>query len=293
MSMAPTTAAIAPAQWLPLAIGAAAAVVWAIVAMRMRAKPPAQDLPPDEPQAPTRKQPPARTGPMMVIGFALAGAVWIVAGRPSLALGVLAAWYALTVILRARRRSRELAMQEAYALAAISTAGRALRAGIPLAGAIDILAKEAQGDAGAAFREIIQREALGEELPSAVRRVLLASQLASLRAFGLALLVQLTAGGNIADTSERLARSMIERNRVRRRARTIVAYGRAAAFLLGLLPLAVIPVLSLNIDGYAQLLFDRPIGNMLLALSAMLIATGLIVVQRMCRIDETPEWRPA
>lgn len=292
MTTMPPTLAIAPAQWIPIAIGAAAAIAWAAVATRRGKTAPSDDAPRDTPAVPARKPAAPGSNAMMVVGFAIAAAIWFVWDRPMLALGSLAAWYALTVIVRARRRSRQLAIQEAHALAAISTASRALRAGIPLAGAISILAKEAQGEAGAAFREIIQREALGEELPSAVKRVLLASPLASLRAFGLALLVQLTAGGNIADTSERLARSLVERNRVRRRARTIVAYGRAAAFMLGLLPLAVIPVLSANLDGYAQFLFDRPIGNMLLAVSAVLIATGLVVVQRMCRIDEAPEWRP-
>ncbi len=292
---APATVTLAFTQWLPLAIGALAAVVWVVIAMRRGTEP----VPPEDPLRPTeeraretaKRAAAVRRRSTLFAGLGVAATVWALGGQPTLAVATFIAWYALTSILRARRENRALAVQEAHALAAISTASRALRAGIPMAGVLAILAKEAQGDAGAAFREIMQREELGEELPSAVKRVLLASPLASLRAFGLALLVQLTAGGNIADASERLAQSLVERNRVRRRAQTVVAYGRAAAFMLALLPIAVVALMSSKVDGYAQFVFDRPIGNGMLALSTVLVVSGLVVVQRMCRIDRAPAWR--
>jgi Flp pilus assembly protein TadB len=291
--MMTTTVAIAPAQWVPAALGGLAALVWAMVVLR-RGKAQAQAPAPAEAApiaresgaAKRRAKAQARRRSLLIVGFAVAGTVWLASGRTGVASAVLIAWYASIVLLQARQRNKEMAEEEGHALAAIGTASRALRAGIPLAGVIEILAKESRGDAGAAFREIAQREALGEELPSAVRRVLLASTIPSMRAFGLALLLQLSAGGNIADTAERLGHSLVERNRVRRRARTLVAYGRAAAFLLSALPLTVIPLMSTKVEGYAQFLFDRPTGNLMLALSASLIAAGLVIVQRMCRIDQ-------
>lgn len=276
---APSLLAADAATWLPAAIGGAVALIWIAMVLRTPETPPAEEglARPKQRRAPLRLA--------YVVGLAAAAATWFLADSLLLAAAVLLAWQAGMRLLWARRRDREFAAEEVHALVAIGTATRALRAGIPLAGVVGILANESRGEAGAAFREIVQREGMGEELPSAIDRVLLQSRLAALRAFGLALLMQVKAGGNIADTSDRLARSLVERNRVRRRARTIVAYGRAAAIVLGLLPLAVIPLLSLNVDGYADFLLDRPVGNSLLAASALLIASGMLMVQRMCRID--------
>jgi Flp pilus assembly protein TadB len=283
MTQAPVIA-LTTADWLPMALAVAVAGVAVLVVARRSA-----------PAGRTEAPPPAQKpragidgGTPFLVGVGIAAALWLVLDRPGPAAAFMAAWYAALVLLRARRRSREHALQEAFALAAIGTASRALRAGVPLPGVIEILAREAEGDAGTAFREIVQREAMGEDLSSAVRRVLLPASVPSLRAFGLALSVQLGSGGNIVDTAERLVRSLVERARVRRRARTAVAYGRAAAIVLGLLPLLVIPVLSSSVEGYAEFLFDRPIGNTLLAASAMLVATGLITVQRLCRLEDAP-----
>lgn len=274
--------------WLPAALGGAVAVAWIAWVLR---RPPSEEAAADagagRPPAPAHRP---RVRIAFLAGLGAAGATWFLADSLLLGAAVLIAWQSGARLLETRRAERAFAAEEAHALAAIGTATRALRAGIPLAGVVGILATESRGEAGAAFREIVQREGMGEELPSAIRRTLLGSRLAALRAFGLALLMQVKAGGNIADTSDRLARSLVERNRVRRRARTIVAYGRAAAIVLGLLPAAIIPLLSLNVDGYADFLLDRPVGNMLLAASAMLIATGLLMVQRMCRIDRVGAW---
>jgi tight adherence protein B len=283
MQVAPSLAE-ATGGWLPAAVGGAVAAAW--IAWVLRRAPEAEAA---EGAARTPPRRP-RLRLAFIAGLGAAGATWFLTDSLVLGAAILLAWQSGSRLLEARRTEREFASEEAHALAAIGTATRALRAGIPLAGVVGILATESRGEAGAAFREIVQREGMGEELPSAIRRTLLGSRLAALRAFGLALLMQVKAGGNIADTSDRLARSLVERNRVRRRARTIVAYGRAAAIVLGLLPAAIIPLLSLNVDGYADFLLDRPVGNMLLAASALLIATGLLMVQRMCRIDRVGAW---
>ena len=225
-------------------------------------------------------------GPMPgVIGIVIAGALWILANRFGLALGFLGVWYTALTILRARARSKQEIAEEGHALSAIHIASRALRAGIPVTGMIDILAKDARGQAGSAFREIKQREELGEEMTDSVQRVLVKSSQPALRAFGLVLLVQLTAGGNIADTADRLARSLVERGRIRRRARTILTYGRTAAIVLAMLPAVVVPILCVNLEGYAGFVFDRPAGNLLLAICTVLVAGGMSIVHRLSQIE--------
>lgn len=230
---------------------------------------------------------------LLVIGLAIAGTFWIGGERPLLAAAVFAVWNLAVIILRSRARARRAVEEERHAVEAIAGASRALRAGIPLGGMLEILAVESRGEAGRAFREIVRRESLGEDLAAAIRRVLLRSPLPALRAFGLAVIVQINAGGNLADTTERLARSLVERGRMRRRARTIVSYSRTAATVLSVLPLIAVPLMAWLVDDYLVLLLDRPVGNILLGVSAVLLVAGIASIQRFGRIDGSQDGRPA
>jgi len=230
---------------------------------------------------------------LLVIGLAIAGTFWIVGDRPLLAAAVFAVWNLAVVILRSRARARRAVEEERNAVEAIAGASRALRAGIPLGGMLEILAVESRGEAGRAFREIVSRESFGEDLAAAIRHVLLRSPLPALRAFGLAVIVQINAGGNLADTTDRLARSLVERGRMRRRARTIVSYSRTAATVLSVLPLIAVPLMAWLVDDYLVLLLDRPVGNILLGVSAVLLVAGIASIQRFGRIDGSQEGRPA
>lgn len=223
--------------------------------------------------------------PLFMAGLAITGVLWFGAGKPLLAAAFFAAWQVALMVLRAQSRAADALLEEQYAVEAIETASRALRAGIPLSGMLQILAQEARGEAGRAFREILQRESLGEELGAAVRAVLVRSPIPALRAFGLSLAVQVSAGGNLAETTDRLANSLVERARVRRRARAIVAYSRTAASVLAVLPLIAVALLCSLVDGYAEALLENHSGNVMLAMAMLMIVAGFAAIQRLGRIE--------
>lgn len=220
-----------------------------------------------------------------VLGVVAAVGVWSLTDRPGLALAAIVLWMGTNAVLAARKRQRLALEEERHAIEAIGAASRALRAGIPIGGMLDFLSTESHGEARRAFREILEREGVGEELGSAIRRVLLTSHLQPLRAFGVTILAQIGAGGDIADTTDRLARSLVERSRMRRRARTIMAYTRTAALVLAALPAIVVPLLCFLIEDYARLMLHRPWGNAMLAIAAALVVGGVVLMQRLSRID--------
>ena len=225
-------------------------------------------------------------GPWMLIaGLAVAGVLWIGLDQPVLAAAAMLLWMGGVRIMRTRRRRRADNDELQHAVEAIGTAGRALRSGIPLPGVLRILASEARGQTQQAFREISAREALGEDLASSVQGVLLASPNPALRAFGLALVQQVAAGGNLAEVTDRLARSLVERSRIRRRMRTILAYGRSAAIALVLTPLLAVPMLCQLLDGYYALLFESATGHVLLIVATSMLVAGVAVIQRLTGVD--------
>lgn len=266
--------------WAPVLAALVAAAAWWLVVSRSARREPTPDSRPARSGADERKGALLRYGGMMAAVIA-----WIASDQPGLAVAVLAVSQGAFLMLRAARRSRWRAEQERHAADAIGAASRALRAGIPTTGMLEFLAAQSRGEAQRAFREIMRRESVGEELGSAVRRVLLQSPVAALRAFGLTLMVQLTAGGNMADTTDRLAQCLTERDRVRRRARTIVAYSRTAAWVLAVMPLLAVPLMCWLVEGYADAILHTRPGNIMLGLSAIMAAAGLVSIQRLARID--------
>jgi len=248
-----------------------------------------------EPAAPaTEKQALERLRlPLFMAGLAITCVLWFGAGKPLLAAAFFAAWQMALMVLRGQSRAADALLEERYAVEAIETASRALRAGIPLSGMLQILAQEARGEAGRSFREIAQRESLGEELGAAVRNVLVRSPIPALRAFGLSLAVQVSAGGNLAETTDRLATSLVERARVRRRARAIVAYSRTAASVLAVVPLIAVALLCSLLEGYAEALLENHSGNVMLALAMLMIVAGFAAIQRLGRIEPLPTERDA
>jgi len=285
---------------LPELVAAAVAVLFTLVVLlpRMRAAARREALARAEAQAlaairtspdPTTASDGSLDLTLQLVGVGVAAFLWSTTGRTGLAIGVFAIWWGIVLVARSRRRQRMELDAEASALEAIGSASRALRAGIPVSGMLAILAAESRGPARRAFGELVRRESLGEQFDSAVRRVLLGSSIAPLRAFGLALLVHGDAGGNLADSTDRLARSLVERGRVRRRARTITSYARTAGMTLSVMPIAVIALMTAMVDGYAEFVFERPLGNLLVGLSAVLVVVGIVSMQRIARVDETSE----
>ena len=217
----------------------------------------------------------------------LAGAyvAWREFDRPWLAVALVIAGYGVTQYVRAIVAERRERRDEAQWLVVIETTNRALRAGLPLLDALRAAAAEAKGAPRAIVSEILQAERIGDDLSAAVVRCMAKVQRPEFRAFGMAIALNQDVGGNLVATSARLSRTLLERSRVRRRARAIVSYSRAASTALVLLPLVAVTLLSQALDGYATFLFESAGGNFMIAIAAALLILGLRAIQKMARLE--------
>lgn len=221
--------------------------------------------------------------PAMAVG-AFGGLVWYFTGEAIFATIAFGSGFAVATLLRRSGRRRAEVQEARNALAAIETATRVLRAGIPMPGMLEVLARDAEGESQAAFKEILRREELGEPLADAIRSTLLQSRLAELRAFGMALLVHVEVGGNLVDICDRLGKTILERGRIQRRAEAIVTYGRIAGGVLSIAPFVVVPIVGASIDDYFDLLFYRPVGNALLVVALVMVIVGTFMIQKMTQV---------
>ncbi|MFM9179990.1 MAG: type II secretion system F family protein [Phycisphaerales bacterium] len=223
------------------------------------------------------------------VGIAAWLVVTVLGGSEGLAFASFAVSFGAVSVSRSRIRARRAEREEREVLEAIGTAAVGLRAGLPLAGVLQILAAESGGEPGRAFREVVRRESMGQDLSGAVERVLVGSRLMALRGFGLALMVHASAGGNLSAASDRIARSLIDRARIRRRSRTILAYGMFAANFLAVAPVLAFLVIGLQLEEYADLMLNRPVGHLLMGMAAALVVVGLVTVRRMSSFERLEE----
>ncbi len=221
----------------------------------------------------------------------LAGAyvAWRDYGKPWIAVALVVAGYGITKYIRAMIAERQERREEEQWLAVIETTNRALRAGLPLLEALRAAAAEAEGRVRIVLGEILPAERIGDDLAAAVVRSMAKVGKPEFRAFGMAIAMNQEVGGNLVATSARLSRALLERSRVRRRARAIVAYSRAASTALVLLPIVAVTLLSQALDGYADYLFGTAGGNFLIAIAAALLFLGLGSIQRMARLETGAE----
>lgn len=159
---------------------------------------------------------------------------------------------ALLSRLAQRRRRR---MEEQFPLA-LEIFTRALRAGHPIAAAIDLLTKEVEDPMGSEFGLVADEVAYGAELTDALMDLAERWDLDDIRMFVIALSVQSETGGNLAEVLENLTKVIRDREALFLKVRALSSEGRMSGWMLTVLPLLtfisvflVSPQFYLNVAG--------------------------------------------
>ena len=211
--------------------------------------------------------------------------VWIVFSQFLFALACGTLSYVMASRLYSIQSGRRMAEEQETVMQSLRMASRTLRAGHSLFGMLEILARETPGAVGRAFIEVVHRMDLGDDPNDAIREVLLVSPIRELRIFGVTLLVQSRTGGDLAHITDRLSKSMDENNRVLRKARTLLAYGRGAALTIIITFIVVVGIVLATEATYRDFLMKDPAGHVIVSLSIIFIACSLFGVQRYARAE--------
>lgn len=99
-----------------------------------------------------------------------------------------------------------------------------------------------------------------------------------------AVLIQKRVGGNLADVLERISETVKERIRIQRNIKTLTSQGRTSAQVVGVLPFALIGVVSVTMPGYMSPLFEFGLGRILLILAVVMESIGFFIMMRMTNI---------
>ena len=172
---------------------------------------------------------------LLVAGFSFG--IDMVFGRIVLFLGVALAFGVVLplFILRFRARARRKKMEEQFPVA-LDIFVRGLRAGHPIAAALELLPQEMTDPLGSEFGLIVDEVTYGRDLRDALDDCADRWDLEDMRMFVVSLSIQQETGGNLVEILENLSKVIRDRHALFLKVRALSSEGRMTALILSALP---------------------------------------------------------
>ncbi|MDP9423500.1 MAG: type II secretion system F family protein [Pseudomonadota bacterium] len=158
---------------------------------------------------------------------------------------------------------------------------RGLRAGHPIAAALDLLTVEMPDPIGSQFGVVVDEVTYGADLRDALSAMADRWDLDDMRMFVVSLSVQNETGGNLAEILENLSQVIRERASMMRKVRALSSEGRMTAVMLTALPVVAFTLLFIGNPKFYLDVADDPAFLPGYVALLTLYAIGFITIRRM------------
>jgi tight adherence protein B len=185
------------------------------------------------------------------------------------------------ILYRVEKRRRAFADQLADNLDVVASG---LRAGHSLVGGLSLVVKDAAEPSRTEFQRVVADEQLGVPLEDALTRVARRMKSREVEQVALVSSLQRETGSNSAEVLDRVIENIRERQGLRRLVRTLTAQGRMARWVVSLLPVGLLLVITLVNPTYMKPLFTHASGRIMIAVGAMMIVAGSLVIKKIVNI---------
>jgi len=171
-------------------------------------------------------------------------------------------------------------MQEQFPVA-LDVFVRGLRAGHPIAAALDLLTVEMPDPIGTQFGLVVDEVTYGAELRDALQNMAERWDLDDMRMFVVSLSVQNETGGNLAEILENLSKVIRERQAMFMKVRALSSEGRMTAVMLTVLPIFTFTLLFIANPGFFLDVADDPVFVPGFVFLMLLYLTGFFTIRKM------------
>jgi tight adherence protein B len=163
-----------------------------------------------------------------------------------------------------------------------------LRAGYSTLQAMEAVSRELPKPICDEFRRVVQEMQLGIPMELALEHLLRRIISEDLDLVVTAVNVQREVGGNLAEILDVISYTIRERVRIKGEIRALTAQGQATAWVISLLPVALVLILFLVNRPYVMEFFNpetRGCGIPLLCLAVVMVVSGFAITQKIVKID--------
>lgn len=200
----------------------------------------------------------------------------------SLLLGFAAASLPYAAVLN--KKNKRVGKIERQLPDALDLMSRALRAGHSFPSALDMVGKEGQQPIAQEFRIVSDEVNFGIPLNDALNNLAVRVPVTDLRYFVIAVLIQRDTGGNLAELLDNLASLMRERFKLLGHIKVLSAEGRLSAWILTILPFAMILMINIINPELMSVLWTDTLGKKLSAAAMVAMVLGVIWMWRIIKI---------
>lgn len=185
----------------------------------------------------------------------------------------------------ARRRKKRIAAFLNELPNAVDVIVRGTKAGLPLGECIQIVAAEAREPIKSEFRRIVESQAMGITLAEAIAKLPSRMPVAEANFLAIVVMIQSQSGGSLSEALGNLSKVLRERKAMKGKIVAMSQEAKSSAAIIGSLPFLVVGVLSLTSPSYMMLLFNDPIGNVIVVGSGLWMLTGILIMKKMIAFD--------
>jgi len=98
-------------------------------------------------------------------------------------------------------------------------------------------------------------------------------------------LIQRQVGGNLAEILDCISTTIRERIRIKGEIKTLTAQGRMSGYIIGSLPPGIGIILYFINPNHIMMLFNNPLGLMMVGVSVMMEIMGIYFIKRIVSIE--------
>jgi len=207
-----------------------------------------------------------------------------VATLVGLFLGALFGFFVPPMVLKAlaARRAQRFRMQLPDVLTLIASS---LATGFSLPQAIDGITQDAAEPSGKEFARALAETRIGADLEDALDRMALRMDSVDMTWAVMAIRIQRHVGGNLSDTLRTTAKTLRDRESLRRTVRALSADGRLSSYILIAMPFLIIGYMWFVNRSYISLLWTNPYGIAMLIAGAIAMVIGIFWMRQTIKVE--------
>jgi tight adherence protein B len=225
------------------------------------------------------------TGLMLLfgaVGFAIGNAIYWVPLLGKFALAVFIGLTPYFYILK--KRGKRLTLLQDQFPEVVDTMARAMRAGHPFAGALDLAANQAPNPLARELRKTFTEGAFGMPWEQALENLTRRVRLPEIAVFVAAVQMQSRTGGNLAEVFDKLSENIREAAAVRGEVRSFSNQGRLAGNILTVLPVGIAVALVTVNRTFLDPLFEEQVGRYMLTGACCGLVLAHFVIRKLVDI---------
>jgi tight adherence protein B len=202
----------------------------------------------------------------------------------ALSLGLALGFFAPATVLRflAGRRGKKFEGQLPDVLTLVASS---LSTGFSLPQALDAVAKDSPEPSAKEFSRALAETRIGADVADALDHMSDRMDSDNMRWTAMAIRIQREVGGNLAETLRTTAKTLREREELRRHVKALSAEGKLSAYILVGLPIGIFFYTMKTNREYIELLWTRPLGIAMLVAGVVFIGVGIFWMRKTVEVE--------